>query len=551
MDERLEELRENHLHLDDYLKTLPENKADSLSFYDNITRDMKGGDGKEWNLIYELGEKSFTHIDLMGRNNFYTVINPSLGNGQSRKVVENIKERILTSAPSEVVNGGEKDDKTENKIDQLFERVTTTGNSIFNSNKITINEGEKEGLKHVLKKDVLGYGKLDPILQDRFVEDIHCISLSNISVLHEIFGLLTTNIRFETEKELEGYIRNMSNLLGKNVTESNPITDGSLPDGSRVNIVYSKDVSKEGASFTIRRFTEEPISIIQIVDWGTVSAKMAAYMWLALESQMSAVVSGVTASGKTTTMNSFLPFIGFNKKIYSAEDTPEVRAPQETWQRLVTREEGPEDTRVELFDLVKTALRSRPDYIIVGEVRGREGSAAFQAIQTGHPVMTTFHADSISKLIQRFTGDPINVPIRFMDNLNIAMFQHLIQFDGKQVRRCTSIEEILSYSERDGGVKTRQVFSWDPVKDEHRFLGMHNSYILEELVAKQMGLTNKREIYDVLEERTRLIKKMVKNGIVEHDEVVEVFKTYSNNSDVRGLQQMELKIEELISRGDD
>ena len=138
-----------------------------------------------------------------------------------------------------------------------------------------------------------------------------------------------------------------------------------------------------------------------------------------------------------------------------------------------------------------------------------------------------------------------------MDNLNIAMFQHLIQFDGKQVRRCTSIEEILSYSERDGGVKTRQVFSWDPVKDEHRFLGMHNSYILEELVAKQMGLTNKREIYDVLEERTRLIKKMVKNGIVEHDEVVEVFKTYSNNSDVRGLQQMELKIEELISRGDD
>lgn len=547
MDEKLESLSEKYPHLRKYLfdELKREEIRENIDYQEEITRQYRGEDGCI-NLIYPLDRgdeehECFVHIETKYGNNTYFVITPRLVAEANREKMEKIKERILTSAPSlKGANGG---DLSETKmIDQLYDRIVTTDKGIFDRRKVEVDEEEKSILKYTLKKQISGYGILDPVLKDKFVEDIHCVSTYNMSVLHEIFGLLQTNLCFRNEKVLENYIRTLSTLMGKNVTESDPIADGALPDGSRVNIVYSKDISKEGSSFTIRRFTDEPISVTKIIDWGTLSPKIAAYMWLILEHDMSAVVSGVTASGKTTTMNSFLPFIGFNEKIYSAEDTPEVRAPQDTWQRLVTREDGPEETRVELFDLVKTALRSRPDYIVVGEVRGREGNAAFQAIQTGHPVMSTFHADSISKLIQRFTGDPINVPIRFMDNLNVTLFQHLVELDGEMERRCTAVEEILSYSSRDDGVKTRRVFSWNPVRDEHTFTGMNNSYVLEELVAKQMRLDEKREIYDILQDRADVLESMIEKGITYHDDVVEVFKVYSDDCTAKDLGPMKEKI---------
>lgn len=398
-----------------------------------------------------------------------------------------------------------------------------------------------ESVRYHIKKRIMGYGLLEPLLYDPHVEDIHCIALNNLSVLHEVFGLLETDLSFQSKERLEKYVRSMSNRMGKNVTESNPIADGALPMGSRVNIVYSKDVSKEGPSFTIRNFSQEPITIPQIVDWNTISPKMAAYLWLCLEFDMSMIVSGVTASGKTTTMNALLPFIGYDQKIYTAEDTPEVNVPQPTWQRLVTRETGPEDSRVELFDLVKTALRSRPDYIIVGEVRGKEGSAAFQAIQTGHPVISTFHASSIDKLIQRFTGDPINVPIRFMDNLNVCLFQQIVHHEGQILRRCSSVVEILGYSKEREGVQTRQVFTWDPIEDKHDFVGMNNSYILENLIASKLRYEDRKKIYDELDRRTEIIREIAEAGITKHGDVAEIFKSYSYG----GMENMKNQLEAL------
>jgi flagellar protein FlaI len=294
-----------------------------------------------------------------------------------------------------------------------------------------------------------------------------------------------------------------------------------------MNIIYSEDVSKGGASFTIRKFFEKPPTMPQLVKWGTFSAKMAAYLWLCLEYGMSLFVSGETASGKTTTLNAMLSFINFKKKIYSAEDTPEVVVPHEVWQRLITRETVFDEAKVELFDLVKTALRSRPDYIIVGEVRGKEGSAAFQAMQTGHAVLSTFHASSIAKMIQRFTGDPINVPIRFIDNMNLALFQEIVYEEGRILRRCSAIEEIIKYSKEKGGILTRTIFEWDPVRDQHYFTGMYNSYILEHKIAPKMGLEFSKDIYTELERRERIIRGMVENGIIGYDAVNEVFKAYS------------------------
>jgi flagellar protein FlaI len=340
--------------------------------------------------------------------------------------------------------------------------------------------------------------------------------------------MVPTNIRFKDTTSLEYFLRSMSERIGKPVSDSKPIVDAALPDGSRINIIYSDDVSKLGPSFTIRKFGEKPPTMPQLVKWGTFSAEMAAYLWLCLEHGMSIFVSGETASGKTTSLNAMLSFIDFKKKIYTAEDTPEVVVPQPVWQRLVTREAGPEESRVELFDLVKAALRSRPDYIVVGEVRGKEGAVAFQAIQTGHAVLSTFHASSIQKMIQRFTGAPINVPIRFMDNLNVALFQEIIYSEGRIIRRCSSIEEILRYSAQKGGVLTRAIFRWDPVTDTHHFRGMYNSHILENKIAPRMGMEDVRDIYKELFARARIIQKMVDKNVLDYDTVNAIFMEYSD-----------------------
>jgi flagellar protein FlaI len=236
---------------------------------------------------------------------------------------------------------------------------------------------------------------------------------------------------------------------------------------------------------------------------------------------MSIWVSGETASGKTTTLNAMLPFIKPDSKIYTAEDTPEVQVPHAVWQQLNTRERG-ETGRVDLFDLLRAALRSRPNYIIVGEIRGKEGSVAFQAMQTGHPVLATFHAGTVKKLIQRLTGDPINVPITFVDNLNVVLIQQAVYRKGQFLRRSLVVEEIEGYYEDIGGVVTRTVFEWDSVTDTHIFRGLYNSYVLENKIAQTAGFEDPRQIYEEMELRKMILDKMVEQKIFEYKEVSKI-----------------------------
>ena len=245
---------------------------------------------------------------------------------------------------------------------------------------------------------------------------------------------------------------------------------------------------------------------------------------------MSVLVSGETASGKTTTLNAILPFIDHNVKIYSAEDTPEVKVRHKIWPRLVTRDSKNEESRVEMFDLLKAALRSRPRYIIIGEIRGVEGATAFQAMQTGHPVIATFHASSIVKMIQRFTGDPINVPIRFFDNLNFAIFQEVVEAPGGGIaRRVTGIDEVIGYNKHSDGVLTRGMFEWDPVKDKHYFRGMFQSHLLENKIAAMAGFANKRDIYDEMLRRAAALDKMADRDLTHYDDVFDLLGIYYNN----------------------
>ncbi len=528
MSDRLDVAIKNNPHLRRYLDEIKRKEGIIPNFVVQLSREMKAL--PKPNIIYPVGDPVFIHIwtdrDVEKR---YIAIEPKIS-GNDEVKYNAIMDAMLELAPYEKPAENEKE--LSSLIDKLFEKVTKIvpkkveykgkkRRFSLSFEKIPVTKEEAYYFKYLIKRDVIGSGPLEPLVRDPYIEDIHVIGPKNTHIVHKIFDMMPTNIDFGDDLKMAEFLKNLGERMGRPVSEKEPIVDGSLPDGSRINIIYSTDVSLRGPSFTIRKFTAVPISITQLINWGTLSAQIAAYLWLCLEYGMSIWVSGETASGKTTTLNAMIPFIKPQSKIYTAEDTPEVQVPHPVWQQLNTRERG-EAGKVDLFDLLRAALRSRPNYIIVGEIRGKEGAIAFQAMQTGHPVLATFHAGSVKKLIQRLTGEPINVPITFIDNLNVVLIQQAVYRKGQFLRRCLVVEEIEGYYEEIDGVVTRSVFEWDSVNDEHVFRGLYNSYILENKIAQTAGFEDPREIYNELELRARILSKMVEEKILNYYDVTNV-----------------------------
>ncbi|DAC28326.1 MAG TPA: hypothetical protein D7H99_02670 [Candidatus Poseidoniales archaeon] len=534
-------------HVADWVRDFESRYGARPIYYGPLDRDAKKE--RPLNLIYLAKEPIFIHIyeppeddEGNGGEILWFGLEPQLTEEEEnmrRDLVETLLQEAPT-APTFTTDG-----EFENILTQMVDRYTVLENEVsaaprrqgrlwemigMDDKRVIVTPEQRARLEYIIIRDLIKNGPLEPLLSDEMLEDIHSIGLKHIHMDHKVFGMVTSNIRFRERELLSRYLRAMSERIGRPVSDNKPIIDGALLDGSRINIIFSDDVSMLGPSFTIRKFAEETISIIQLIKWGTISSQVAAYIWICLEYGMSVLVSGETASGKTTTLNAILPFIDHNVKIYSAEDTPEVKVRHKIWQRLVTRDSKNEESRVEMFDLLKAALRSRPRYIIIGEIRGVEGATAFQAMQTGHPVIATFHASSIVKMIQRFTGDPINVPIRFFDNLNFAIFQEVVEAPGGGIaRRVTGIDEVIGYNKHSDGVLTRGMFEWDPVKDKHYFRGMFQSHLLENKIAAMAGFANKRDIYDEMLARAAALEKMADRDLTHYDDVFDLLGIYYNN----------------------
>jgi flagellar protein FlaI len=538
-------------HLRDHLQKFKQITGEFPQFTDEVDDEHESG---RPNVLYPVGGPIYCHVygDLGKEMKYYT-IEPTLVEEQ-REVFNYVREEILRKSVTRAAPQSES--QYDDRIEELLaESVTVQGGSpntvggirnairrilaqlrnMLSLGNQQVTQETYENIRYRLNRDIVGFGPLEPVMRDPNNEDIHVIGSDEVFVDHSVFGMLDTTVNFGTSEEFDSWLRNMGERMGDPVSDSDPIVDSTLPDGSRVNIIYSDDVSVKGPSMTIRQGDETPLSVNQITKWGTLSPELAAYLWLALENERTVFVVGETASGKTTTLNASLSFIPRDSKIYSAEDTAEVLPPHDTWQQLLTREGGGEDSSdIDLFELVAAALRSRPEYIIVGEVRGEEGQMAFQAAQTGHPVMLTFHASDIVSMIQRFTGEPINVPETFMDNADIALFQNRVKQGDDVLRRVTSVQEIEGYSEEMNGVVTRQVFYWDPVEDEIVFQGMNNSYVLEEQIATLLGYENTRDIYDDLQFRADVIRRMIQEGVLEYHDVNEAIDRFQRDG-VEGL----------------
>jgi flagellar protein FlaI len=392
---------------------------------------------------------------------------------------------------------------------------------------IRVTPQELAALKYILVRDKLRMGALEPLLQDRHIEDISCSGIGPIFIEHKVFKGLKSNITFENHEDLDEFVLRMAERIGSPVTFRNPIVDATLLDGSRINIVYGSDVSKTGSNFTIRKFASTPMSLIDIINSGGVNYTMAAYLSLMVGEGMNVFVSGETASGKTTLLNALAGFVPPDAKIVSIEDTPEFQVPHPNWIREVVRGSMSDgDSSVDMFSLLKAALRQRPNLIVIGEIRGEEGAIAFQAMQTGHAVMATFHASTVEKLIQRMTGNPINVPKAYIDNLNVVVIASAVRLpDGKKGRRIISVNELVGYDKPSDSFAFVETFRWNSAEDVFEFTGNMNSYLLENQIAPKRGISaqNKRAIYQELERRAALFQRLAEQGTTDFHELYGVF----------------------------
>jgi archaeal flagellar protein FlaI len=512
----LQEAMDSSWFLHEYLHALPISEVGVPDFYPRLSRDLR--DLEERNLIYPTKNGLFVHVypDNRAERDIYVPIEPHLTVDMTQ-IMPEVDTRLMVF--TEAIGRTEDEETKRAVLMQALDSILTTSGAT-NSQKLRVTPRELEAITYLLIREKVGFGLLQPLLLDTYIEDISCSGVGHIFLEHKIFRSVQCCINFPDELDLNEFVIWMGEWIKRPVTVRNPIVDAVLPDGSRINIVYGTDISKRGSNFTIRKFSETPASIMEVIEFGTMNYMMAAYLSFVLEEGLNLFVCGATASGKTTTLNAITTFIGADKKIVTIEDTPELQVPHKNWIRETTRGAGREEkgAQVGMFDLLKAALRQRPDRIIVGEIRGEEGAIAFQAMQSGHGVMSTFHAASVEKLIQRLTGEPINIPKAYVDNLDIVLVQAAVKTPGKgMARRVTSINEIVGYDSVSKTFSFIESFRWNPATDEFEFPGYMNSFIMEERIAPKRGIPpfKRKAIYTELKRRAKIFERLHKERKVK------------------------------------
>lgn len=335
-------------------------------------------------------------------------------------------------------------------------------------------------LNYYINRDLTGYGPLETLMRDPALEDISCNGNDlPVFIFHRAYGSLPTSIVF-SEAELNQFVLKLAQKANKQLSLSNPMVDATLPDGARIQITYSEVVSTKGSSFTIRKFRAEPMTPLDLIRYGTYDARTLAFLWLSIQHRKSLLVVGGTASGKTSMMNAVSLFIPQNAKVVSLEDTREIQLPHKNWLPTQTRELNAEGIKgdIDLFSLLKACMRQRPEFIIVGEVRGKEAQTLFQAMNSGHATLSTIHAGSVYEAINRLTHDPINVPPVMFQALDLVVVQSIYTLGKTRIRRCLSIHEISV--DKGGEITPNPLFEWDVQNDTFRKL-YTKSKVLEEI----------------------------------------------------------------------
>lgn len=392
---------------------------------------------------------------------------------------------------------------------------------------IKLSEDRLSRIIYFIYRDFVGLNDIEPMMQDPNIEDISCDGIGvPIFIIHRKYGSIKSNIVFKDEKKLKDFVVKLAERCGRFVSYAEPLLDGTLPGGSRVQATFSGDVTTRGPSFTIRKFVPEPYSPVDLMNKKTLTPEILAYLWLAVENGASILISGGAGTGKTTLLNVMLMFIPEQAKIISIEDTREINIPHENWIPSVTRVGFAKGYgEVTMFDLLKESFRQTPDYVVVGEVRGKEAYVMFQGMASGIPAIGTMHAGRVEDVIYRLETPPINLSPSLIDTLDMIIVMIHAREKGESSRRLKEIVEIEAITKETGKARTNSVYKWAPKEDKHSFKGV--SWYLQQL-AVQKGLETS-DLTKEIERRTQLLEFIQKKGITNYRKVVSLISEYRKN----------------------
>ncbi len=453
----------------------------------------------------------------------YEVLQPSLSQ-KEQEIFERISSGITKSIGVDIA-------QFINRKEMLA-YIQKEVRSVIDEEGIFLEPGQYTRLLYYIYINFVGLNEIEPIMHDSYIEDIGCDGVGvPIYVTHKKYGNVRTNIVFKEIKRLQEFVIKLAERTGRYISYAEPLLDGSLPDGSRVQATLTSDVTTKGPTFSIRKFKEIPYSAADLIRMKTASSEVMAYLWFAVEHKRNILICGGTGAGKTSFLNSLVSFIPPEDKIVSIEDTRELNLPHENWIPAVSRvgfgtmtKEGTRYGEITMFDLLKESFRQRPDYVVVGEVRGTEASVLFQGMASGHPSLGTIHGGSVDDIIKRMETPPISLPPSLLESLDIVVvITHSDQF-GKSARRVKEVAELESIDMETGRVRVMKSFKWSPVLDNFE---KHHSAILDR-IGSEYGLSANK-IDEEIQQRRKVLEWLVSNKTFGFIEVSNYIAEYCRN----------------------
>jgi flagellar protein FlaI len=499
-------------------------------------RDWSKGRGSVYTEIPPITDPSIEEIGFYGIVQPFSYVRATYNKTTSEYILSVIEPKLTEDEEDLMKLIKETLEKT---LDYEWEKLTVMDKktyleksveSYLKSRGMRIEPISKDKLTYYITRDFVGYGVVDALMNDLHIEDVSCDGVGiPLFVFHNKYESIKTNIVFADENDLNSFVISLGQRCGKQLSVSNPILDGTTPEGHRVQATYAREVTTRGASFTIRRFKEKPFTPVELIKYGTASPEIVAYLWLSVEHGESAIICGGTASGKTATLNAMSLFIPPGAKVVTMEDTREINLPHENWIPGTTRsgvgERGPDGKaagEIDMYDLVRAALRQRPNYIIVGEVRGKETYTMFQAMATGHTTFSTMHADSVKGMVNRLENPPINCPRILLTALRNVIIQTHARVGMDMVRRIKQLIEIVGFEPETNELISNTVYEWDQASDSFVFKG--HSFLFDKIM-EMKNLTHE-ELQQEFERRVDIVKYMVSKDIADHREIWGLIREY-------------------------
>ncbi|MFH1064213.1 MAG: type II/IV secretion system ATPase subunit [Candidatus Woesearchaeota archaeon] len=393
-----------------------------------------------------------------------------------------------------------------------------------------VNRKTYHKIMYYVYRNSVGLNEIEPLLNDYYVEDIECNGCNfPLYIVHRVYQNIKSTVEFKDLAYMTDFVEKLAQKTGRYISYAKPLLDGTLPDGSRVNATYTEDVTTRGPTFTIRKFTKEPWTPVHLIKSKTVTAEAFAYLWLVIEHKFNMMVVGETASGKTTFLNCIVDFIPPEARICSIEDTRELNLAHINWLPAVTRAgfgatdaAGIQFGEITLFDLLRESFRQNPDYVIVGEIRGKEAYVLFQGMASGHPSFSTFHAASVDTVVKRLETPPINLSPSLVEALDVVCICIHVKDQERNVRRLKEVDEIIGIEQALGKANYNAVFEFDPASDKIIFNGKPTIF---ERIIKKTGMTY-AQLKAEMDTRTALLNKMVEQNISNFEKFNEVVNNY-------------------------